>query len=464
MRKIIFVLIFSLSALVNPVFAETSQKAADVLYVSGSVSAGGVPVKKGDSVSVGALLETAADGHVYLKAIDGGFLVVRANSKAVIRAYDISNKQEVRIKIELIEGTARSITGTAAQGDKSGFRFNTPVAAIGVRGTDFTVKTNALETLVAVSSGAVAVSPLSDTCLAAGFGPCKGDLVVDLNATDRGFLRVVKGETAPVLVPDPSEAPTAPLPAESKAKPTSAVSTKTAAEPAATGGTNAAAGGGSAPPELSPVYEEKLASGSLGASMPGPNQPPATPIANPPQPDAAQPAPQQPEPIAESGITWGRWQQVANAAPDSELFGKAIGFSHYGLRLMGPYFLASQREREYSRPVEQQVSFIPVAHEAYLGLRGGVMESAAVSNGRLNVNFDTSQFNTQFNVGNRLGLVEIKAAGQVGALGNLESDIIQSNAQFFGYLEGQGATHGTSIFTTFGDSPVSAAGTVQWSR
>lgn len=253
MRKIIFVLIFSLSALVNSVFAETSQKAADVLYVSGSVSAGGVPVKKGDSVSVGALLETSADGHVYLKAIDGGFLVVRANSKAVIRAYDISNKQEVRIKIELIEGTARSITGTAAQGDKAGFRFNTPVAAIGVRGTDFTVKTNALETLVAVSSGAVAVSPLSDTCLATGFGPCQGNLVVDLNATDRGFLRVVKGETAPVLVPDPAEAPTAPLPAESKAKPTTAVSSISTGEPAATGGTNGASGGGKTSPELSPV-------------------------------------------------------------------------------------------------------------------------------------------------------------------------------------------------------------------
>lgn len=436
-----------------PAHAAGTAKAAEVLYVSGAVTAAGIPLKKGDAVLVDALIETAGDGHVYMRAIDGGFLVVRANSKAAIRAYDIANQADVRIKIELIEGTARSITGTAAQQDKDGFRFNTPVAAIGVRGTDFTVQTNEFETLVSVSSGVVAVSPLTDTCLATGFGPCQGDLVVDLSNSDQGFLRVLKGESAPQLVPSPEKAPKAPIPDE-KANSDEQTGDGAVAETAETPSNNTV----STQPELSPVYEEKLTSGNFSD---GSNRQP-TPPENMPPP-AAQPEPQ-PQPVADSGITWGRWQQVAEASPDSELFAKAIDFNHYGLRLLGPYFLASQRDREYSRPVESQVSFVPVAHEAYLGLRGGLMQSANVSNGQLTVNFDTQKFNTEFNVANSQGQVDIRAAGSVGALGNLEGDIVKSNANFFGYLEGNGATHGTSIFSTFGDNPVSAAGSVQWAR
>lgn len=451
--KILLVTVaFCLNFAGGSAYAESPPKAAEVLYVNGGVTASGVLLKKGDAVSVDDLIETASDGHVYMRAIDGGFLVVRANSKAAIRAYDVENESDVRIKIELIEGTARSITGTAAQQDKDGFRFNTPVAAIGVRGTDFTVQTNEFETLVSVSSGIVAVSPLNETCLAAGFGPCQGDLVVDLSNNDQGFLRVLKGERAPQLVPKSDQAPSAPIPDERADVDANSSSGGTSAD--ATGGSNTV----SPQPELSPVYEERLTSSNFSDSG---NPQPAPPEST--TPGEMQPEPQ-PQPATDSNITWGRWKQVAEASPDSELFAKAIDFNHYGLRLLGPYFLASQRDREYSRPIESQVSFIPVAHEAYLGLNGGLMESANVSNGSLTVNFDTKMFSTEFNVANSLGQMDIKAAGSVGTLGNLEGDIVKSNANFFGYLEGNGATHGTSIFSTFGDNPTSAAGSVQWGR
>lgn len=420
-------------------FANSAAVAAQVLYVSGKVTAGGVDLKKGDSITVGALIETSAEGHLYMRAIDGGFLVVRSNSKAIVSSYDVAASKQVQIKIELLEGTARSITGTAAQQDKDGFRFNTPVAAIGIRGTDFTVRTNDQETVISVASGAVAVSPLSDTCLASGFGPCTGDFVVDLNATDRGFLRVVKGVQVPELIKDSSQAPSAPIPGETSS---------------ATGGSGtetASASGGS--PELAPVYEDRFARGDLTMGGSGGEDGSG---ATDPQPRALSPE--------ESGVSWGRWQAVADAPPNSELFNAAIGSDHYGLRLIGPFFLASQADRVYSRPVESQLSFVPVASEAYLGVAGQSVDPASIRNGGLLVDFNLQTFRTQFDVVNGQGVVGINVQGSVGGLGNLEADVIRSNAQFAGYLEGEGATHGTSLFSTFGDSPLRAFGSVQWAR
>lgn len=418
MRKPVLHSLVLIAALLGAQHSMAAPKtAAEVLYLSGEVKANGAKLSKGDTVPVGATIETSSDGHVYLQAVDGGFLVVRSASKAVIQSYSTENPADVQIKIELISGTARSVTGTAAQKNKAGFRFNTPVAAIGVRGTDFTVKTNDNETLVSVSSGAVAVAPLGDTCLATGFGPCQGDFVADLSANDKGFLRVVRGAKAPELILDPAGAPTAPIPGEKTSKT----------------GTQ---------PELSPVYEENLRNGVLvmagAAGQPGQNT---------------------------SSISWGRWQAVADQEPNSALFRQvANDGKHTGLRILGPYFLASQVDRPYSRPVENSVVFTPTASEAFLGRAGSTLTRATVSQAELKVDFNQREFNTRFTVANEQGSTALHALGSIGPAGTMEGDIIQANAKVVGLLEGNGAKSASTLFNTFGGGEFDASGFIRWGR
>ena len=50
---------------------------------------------------------------------------------------DEANPSDSQVKLNLIEGTARAVSGEAAKAAKERFRLNTPIAAIGVRGTDY---------------------------------------------------------------------------------------------------------------------------------------------------------------------------------------------------------------------------------------------------------------------------------------------------------------------------------------
>lgn len=137
-----------------------ADEAGKVVLSAGEVRVQGQAVKAGHSVQAGDRLSTGADGYVYIKTVDNGFLILRPNSDASIIAYqaDSHTPANSRFKFELREGVARSISGQAVKNARQNFRFNTPVAAIGVRGTDFTVFTDAQTTRIAVLSGGVVVS------------------------------------------------------------------------------------------------------------------------------------------------------------------------------------------------------------------------------------------------------------------------------------------------------------------
>lgn len=145
--------------------------------VVGSVTfaVGEVSHPQGTAVRVGERLKTAEGAQLHVQLIDQAKLVLRANSSLLLEVYqyDSNNPSNHRVKYHLESGTMRSLTGLAGQQNKSGFRLNTPLAAIGVRGTDFVVNTTGEQTRVAVISGAVSVSALNDVCMAAGFGACE---------------------------------------------------------------------------------------------------------------------------------------------------------------------------------------------------------------------------------------------------------------------------------------------------
>lgn len=145
---------------------------ARVIHIDGSSE----PLRRGAPIQVGDRVETSANGHVHLRFIDNGAVSVRPDSVLEVQAYrydaDRPQSNEVRLKVE--QGTSRSISGAATEADKNRFRLNTPIAAIGVRGTDFIVHTDAKGMRATVADGAIVVGAYGANCSAAGLGPCAG--------------------------------------------------------------------------------------------------------------------------------------------------------------------------------------------------------------------------------------------------------------------------------------------------
>ena len=133
-------------------------------------------LQRGTQVRVGDRIETSANGHVHMRFVDNAAVSVRPQSSLEVQAYQFDPQRpelnEVRLRVE--KGTSRSISGAATDADKSRFRLNTPIAAIGVRGTDFIVQADAQSVRATVSDGAIAVGALGAGCSASGLGPCAG--------------------------------------------------------------------------------------------------------------------------------------------------------------------------------------------------------------------------------------------------------------------------------------------------
>jgi hypothetical protein len=181
------------------------------------------PLQRGSAIRVGDRVETAANGHVHMRFIDNAAVSVRPESVLHVQAYqyDAQNPKSNEVRLRVDKGVSRSISGAATDLDKTRFRLNTPIAAIGVRGTDFIVQTDPTGVRATVSDGTIVVSALGGNCQAAGLGPCTGNDVRELSAEmGRLMAEVRPGDRATRIVPaaDLSLA-SAPTPADGAAAP-----------------------------------------------------------------------------------------------------------------------------------------------------------------------------------------------------------------------------------------------------
>ncbi|MEL7451588.1 MAG: FecR domain-containing protein, partial [Pseudomonadota bacterium] len=105
-------------------------------------------ITRGDAVQSGDLLVTTANGRVQLRMSDGGLLALRPQTEFLIEDYNdpadnartgkTVEEDSPRSFFALLKGGFRSITGAIGQERKSDYRVKTPVATIGIRGTDYT--------------------------------------------------------------------------------------------------------------------------------------------------------------------------------------------------------------------------------------------------------------------------------------------------------------------------------------
>lgn len=154
----------------------------------------------GAAVYAEDVITTPGNGHVHLRFIDDARVSVRPDSRLVLHTYVFNPRaaEQSRIRFDLDSGAARAISGEGAESARDRYRFNTPLAAIGVRGTDFTVTVAADRVRAFVNQGAIAMAPFSASCQVNALGPCQGaaeltggsDQVLEIGRDDREMRRL----------------------------------------------------------------------------------------------------------------------------------------------------------------------------------------------------------------------------------------------------------------------------------
>lgn len=368
-----------------------------------SDAAGTAAVTQGMHVKVADLIETEAGGHVHVRFVDGGFVAVRPGSRLRIEDYrvDARQPQANAVRFTLEQGVVRSITGEAARQARERYRLNTPIAAIGVRGTDYVALGSEDTVRVTVNSGAVVLAPFGPGCSAADLGPCASPAAVMLTA-DMGrtrMLEYVRQAAAPRVVavgqdvPTPDQlVPPAPQERQDAARKVSiesrgpavvaeapsrlAESPRDPAPPP-----NADVPTPAAPPPATPLPAEPVPSAPPPPSTPGPSTPVMQP---PPNVPATPPA-----------LVWGRYATASLPGDDLTVTYASARPGHH-VTVGNNYYVLLRRDTGQERVTRQQgvAEFSLAASGATFTDAAGAASVARVEGGYLRLDFDRSRFAT----------------------------------------------------------------------
>lgn len=411
MRRLIILASMTLMA-----SAVQAAEAGKVIFVAGAAHVVDRKAAEGDAVQEGELLQTGADGFIYVKTSDNGLFILRPNTKARIVAYHIdkANPENTRVKLELISGVARSKSGDEVKRARQNFRFNTPVAAIGVRGTDFTVFTDDTTSRVSVLSGGVVVSGFGDACRPDGGGPCEGARSRELSAAQRGqLLQIQQGAAAPQLLNGTSVVPEAQV--VPVGAPVAAASMRNGVVTQVEMNVDVKKG-------------DKLVDNVINKPRPTPD-PGVDPIPIPSQPTDPEPPvvvpvdPVPTEPVRHAGIQWGRWQRIAGPAPDFNLTLESA--KHQVVAVKGNFAIFRTAGQEFVVPERGGMGFKLANSEAYIYTyytpAGGLYTptAATLSNAKLNVDFGARSFTTSFDLSSKDEKFSFRGDGTLGADGIL---------------------------------------------
>ena len=123
------------------------------------MSANGVKrdIAKGDDINKGDTLITQAGSRAQLRFTDGGYISLQPNSEFNVKDYNFNGKPDgTELSIfGLIKVGFRAITGAIGHTKRSAYRVDTPVATIGIRGTEYLLVQDGENWYVRVGDGSV---------------------------------------------------------------------------------------------------------------------------------------------------------------------------------------------------------------------------------------------------------------------------------------------------------------------
>lgn len=395
--------------------AQAEQLAGEITAAMGEAqvvaSAGGTrAAAQGMPLHVGDILQTGAGGHIHVRMVDDALVSLRPSSKLKIARYTYQPgiTAATQIRLDLLHGTVRSVTGKGGELAKDRFRMNTPIAAIGVRGTDFITQADIERTLVHVAAGAIVLAPLGAGCQENTLGPCQTAASHVLTAEMRNMmLELTRGMAEPRLVPLSDKLQiTAPQAAESFTR--AQLHTQNTAD--ASGQTPVVVGW------------QKQTLDSLAAQQPPVAVVPAAPV--------------------HYQMVWGHWSWNKQGSDFGIPFMEAaqgrevtVGNSMSGLFRdnNGPVML----------PQSGSAVFTLRMSEVSLPQTGGAI-AGQVQNGTLGVDFNVKKFDTQLNIQHPslAGAVALNATGILRDDGMLYSIASASNGSVAGSLSRDGAEAG----------------------
>lgn len=421
--------------------ASAQSVVGDIVFASGEVhlaNAGAARTPKvGEPIKQGDELITKADGYIYVKTRDQGFVSLRPNTAVQFDIYEYAadKPQESRIKTTLKYGVLRSVSGVGAQSAKDKYRLNTPVAAIGIRGTDFTVFANAEVTRATVTSGGIVMSGFNDSCAPSGSGPCNGIQGAELYAQQSGMmLQLRRGDNRPVLLERDSmnlqpDAVSPPLPGEKPDK------------NAANGNTISVdlAGSQAITIKQGVALQEKLELATRPSSQVAPVQP-------------------------SQQVFWGRFVALTGGTviPNSEwqaLLEKGKQRVHY----LGPFGLAREPQTDMVFPSAGVYNFAFQKDESYiLNTVTSQMTPATMENASLAIDFNRQRFETKFQLVNPTHRVNVASEGDITRNGLMYSDSFHP-VTVQGALANGGQQAGY-LYDTRINAQERAVGATYWSR
>lgn len=342
-----------------------------------------IPAAIGVQIHVGDAIDTAANGHVQIRFIDNELVKVRPSSTMEVVRYDYNPQkpQDSAIKFNLVEGTSRAISGEGATRARQNFRMNTPIAAIGVRGTDFIVNADHRSVRALVKEGAIVVAPISGQCSAEALGPCAGQ---ELTGLSRQILQLTSTTTgiASALLPA-TNAQAQALVAEASAKADN--NPKSQAKPA----------------EAKELYAETVTSLAVNATLASNTK--ATEILPPPPPPPPEFTPalvQTAEALTtNTQLVWGRW---SSSNLDNERITVEYGVARAGDRqvTVGDLSYAlfrSEPTGSVMQPGLGTLSFNLTKAQAMYN-SGGQSDLMQVSGGQLSLDFKEAKFSTSLHL------------------------------------------------------------------
>ena len=409
------------------------------------------PLQKGAQLFQGDTLETGENGHVYIATVDQAFISIRPNSRLTIESYQASpgNANNTAIRFTLHQGVARFVSGQAVSAAKNRFRLNTPVAAIGVRGTDFTVFTTSTVTRASVLSGRIAVSPFNESCQASGLGPCRGASSLDLAAGDVPVIELTRGDQLPKLLQSEELAPdrlVPPRPDERPSQRSSGRSSERSTERASGSGAAATASSG-------------ISVGSAGAAAE------ASPVNSALAEVKADDRLLNPQSLPPAVLNWGRWKALADM-PAGELNDSGLVDTQVAA-ILGSYLLRVSSTAVLPLPQTGKVGFVLRDHEVFLVQPNGKATALGVQSPELFIDFPSQRFSTRLDLtGAQDGVLSFRSSGGITATGLLMNDQAEQPATLLrGVVAGPGGSQAGYLFEQrLGPEQGRVSGATRWAR
>ncbi|MFC7420000.1 FecR domain-containing protein [Iodobacter arcticus] len=437
------------------------------------------PLVKGDVLREGDELHTSGQTSVYLRTFDQGFIAVRPNSVLLIERYRVGKQGSAsQFKLQLKSGLMRSVTGQDVQKEKDKYRLNTPVAAIGLRGTDFVVFTDDHATQVAVQKGGVVIEPFSKACSVELGGPCQGINSRELFASAAHMLEVIRGQAVPVkkesspvlqkelqkevpkdIAKDKSKEPlkdepkTAALGSEQ-----TQINTSDLSNARVVANSNSVIDGSlAAKPVIKPV-ETSPVPVPVPPSVPVVLLPPVSP---PPPPVVIEPP--KPVVVLTPSIHWGRWQELANL-PATAKFTDIYKDGQEAVNA-GIYYVMS-RDNSNARygPELGAVNFQMVKHDGILvNTLSNAVTATIAKESSLQINFAAQSFNTHLLLNAAGRDIPINVKGTIESNGFFMNGAV-SETQLRGVVSGKDAAEaGYTYYLSPASNEIMSGGTY-WLR